>query len=67
LLAEAGIHFARTAGAETKIAYIDPFSGGTANAGISTQKQAGSFVDKINAVGSLSGKKQMNYATIGRR
>jgi hypothetical protein len=54
-------------GAGTKIAYIDPSSGGAASAGISTQKQGGYFVDKIIAVGSLSGKKHMNYATIDRR
>jgi hypothetical protein len=59
--------FRRNRGAETQIAYIDPFSGGTESTGISTQKQAGYFVDTINAASSVRGQKRINYATIDRR
>jgi branched-chain amino acid transport system substrate-binding protein len=49
--------FAGLAGAQLKIAYIDPLSGGAASAGINAQKHMVFFSDRINAAGGLNGEK----------
>jgi branched-chain amino acid transport system substrate-binding protein len=49
--------FAGLAGAQLKIAYIDPLSGGAASAGINAQKHMIFFSDRINAAGGLNGEK----------
>ncbi len=45
------------AGADLKIAYIDPLSGGAASAGVSAQKHIVFYADRINAAGGLNGEK----------
>jgi branched-chain amino acid transport system substrate-binding protein len=45
------------AGADLKLAYIDPLSGGAASAGINAQKHFIYEIDKINAAGGLNGEK----------
>jgi branched-chain amino acid transport system substrate-binding protein len=45
------------AGADLKIAYIDPLSGGAASAGVSAQKHMIFFSERINAAGGLNGEK----------
>ena len=45
------------AGADVKLAYIDPLSGGGASAGINAQKHFIYLVDKVNAAGGLNGEK----------
>ena len=49
--------FAGAAGADLKIGYIDPLSGGAASAGVNSQKHVQFYVDKINAAGGLNGEK----------
>ena len=56
-LAVALLAFAGLAGAQFKIAYIDPLSGGAASAGINAQKHMVFFSDRINAAGGLNGEK----------
>ncbi|HZZ93680.1 MAG TPA: branched-chain amino acid ABC transporter substrate-binding protein [Usitatibacter sp.] len=56
-LAVALLAFAGLAGAQFKIAYIDPLSGGAASAGINSQKHVIFFTDRINAAGGLNGEK----------
>jgi branched-chain amino acid transport system substrate-binding protein len=45
------------AGADVKLAFIDPLSGGAASAGINAQKHFLYEIDKINAAGGLNGEK----------
>src|SRR5262249_29994884 len=49
--------YAGHAGAEVKLAFIDPLSGGAASAGINAQKHFLYLVDKVNAAGGLNGAK----------
>ena len=56
-LAVALLAFAGLAGAQFRIAYIDPLSGGAASAGINAQKHVVFFSDRINAAGGLNGEK----------
>jgi branched-chain amino acid transport system substrate-binding protein len=48
---------AGTAGADVKIAFIDPLSGGAASTGILAQKTHQFYIDAINAAGGLNGEK----------
>src|SRR5215470_15396454 len=45
------------AGAQVKIAFIDPLSGGAASAGTNAQKHLIYLIDKVNAGGGLNGEK----------
>ncbi|HEY1326173.1 MAG TPA: branched-chain amino acid ABC transporter substrate-binding protein [Casimicrobiaceae bacterium] len=45
------------AGADVKIAFIDPLSGGAASTGILAQKTHQFYIDAINAAGGLNGEK----------
>ena len=56
-LAVALLAFAGLAGAQFKMAYIDPLSGGAASAGVNSQKHVVFFADRINAAGGLNGEK----------
>jgi branched-chain amino acid transport system substrate-binding protein len=49
--------FAGPAGADVKIAFIDPLSGGAASTGILAQKTHQFYIDAINAAGGLNGEK----------
>ena len=49
--------YAGPAGADLKIAYIDPLSGGAASAGVNAQKHVVFFSDRINAAGGLNGER----------
>ena len=53
----ATVLYAGAAGADFKIAYIDPLSGGAASAGVNAQKHIVFYADKINAAGGLNGEK----------
>ena len=48
---------AGSAGADVKIAFIDPLSGGAASTGILAQKTHQFYIDAINAAGGLNGEK----------
>ena len=56
-LALAGMFLVGTAGAEVKIAFIDPLSGGAASTGILAQKTHQFYIDAINAAGGINGEK----------
>ena len=56
-LALAAMLLAAPAGAEVKIAWIDPLSGGAASAGINAQKHMTYLIDRLNAAGGLNGEK----------
>jgi branched-chain amino acid transport system substrate-binding protein len=57
LLLAAAVLWAGAAGAQLKIAFIDPLSGGAASAGINAQKTIQYEIEKINAAGGLNGQK----------
>ena len=45
------------AGAQVKIAFIDPLSGGASSAGTNAQKHLIYLIDKVNGSGGLNGEK----------
>jgi branched-chain amino acid transport system substrate-binding protein len=56
-LALAGLLLAVPAAAQLKIAYIDPFSGGAASAGILAERHLTYLIDRANAAGGFNGEK----------
>src|SRR3954467_6271005 len=56
-LAVAFALYAGSAGADVRVAFIDPLSGGGAATGILAQKTHQFYIDAINAAGGLNGEK----------